>query len=514
MKRKLFILLIGVLFSAFGLAFAGCGENPVEENTPSLEYELLGESYAVVGLGDYEDGILNIPSQYNGKPVTAIGAEAFSYVAQIGVVIIPDSVTNIGTKAFYGCSNITEVTLGKNVTDIAEDAFAFCNNVETVTGFDSVARIGKNAFSGCVRLKTLEFSDSLKVIYDGAFENCTRLYQVTFGSGLEIIGVKAFKNCTALTGVEIPDGARTDVMDEAFFGCESVEYIRLGNDVINVGASAFEGCLFTREILLGDGIITIGERAFSACRKFYQITLGASLMDIGNAAFEKCWLLKEICNRSSVNVLLGTSGNGGVGYYAWYVRRDDEPTRISKDENGLVYYTEGTPGSEDYKKAVIAIELTRNTDVVIPDDVTEIADYAGYNEQLITGLVIGDGCVKIGDSAFRNTYKINKVVFGKNLTTIGDYAFRYNGYIVKLVVDKNLKTVGKQAFMKKVGDKYYKPYQTVYFEGSESEWAGISFASGNDHLLANTVTVAFYSEEEPTSSGTYWHYEDGKPTLW
>jgi hypothetical protein len=179
-----------------------------------------------------------------------------------------------------------------------------------------------------------------------------------------------------------------------------------------------------------------------------------------------------------------------------------------------VYYTDGA------RKALIAIELTKSGDVIVPDDVTEIAPYAGYNEQFITGLVVGDNCTVIGDSAFRNTYMIQYVTLGESVTEIGDEAFRYNGYIVTIIMPKSLKKVGEEAFLKKVGDKKYRAYKNIYFEGTKAEWEAIRFEKGNDHLIGlddnnePIVSIAFYSETEPNGDGLYWYYANGKPTLW
>ena len=497
MRKKLLSICIGTCLLSLCLGAVACEEvKPTDDNnndsqTPSLAFERVDDGYAVVGIGTYEDGIVVIPDQYDGQPVTEIAEEAFAYETEIGILTIPDTVKRIEARAFKSCSNLSSVTLGKNVSYIAEEAFAYCHNMGSITNTESVVTIGSSAFFNCARLKSIAFSDALEVVSDNAFTECKRLESVTFGSGLETIGERAFYNCIALQGVEIPDGAPTQIMKQAFWLCEALEYVWLGNDVIDIGESAFESCGLLRDVSLGDGVESIGASAFSGCRKFYQLTLGESLVSIGKDAFNKCWLIREIVNRSSLSIVAGSSDHGGVALYAWYVRTGDQPTRISKDENGLVYYTDGA------RKAVIAIELSKMTEVVIPDDVTEIGAYAGYGVQFISGLVIGDNC-----------------------TTIGEGAFRYNGYIVTLVINKNLKKVGAEAFMKKEGDKYYKAYKDIYFEGTQAEWDSIRFADGNDHLIGEDdngeplVNLAFYSETQPTANGSYWHYVDGKPTLW
>ena len=510
MRKHCLKAFIGVFLLSLGLAFAGC--DTLEESDSPLEFALTNGSYTVVGLGSYEEGILTIPATYKGKPVTAIGEGAFKNEREIGHLYIPDSVKTIEADAFNSCVNLTKVVLGNGVTEIESSAFAYCNQLETLTMSGSLVEIGDSAFNACVRLKAVDLPDTLETIGANAFDECKMLETVNFGTGLKTIGERAFHNCIALQGIEIPDGAPTNIMGSAFHSCESVGYIRLGDNVLTVGDYAFYACQLTREVVLGDSLVSIGEGAFSACRKFYQITLGESLTTIGADAFDRCWLIREVYNRSKIGIGAkdgqGKALDGGLSAYVWYERHDGDPTRISKDENGLVYYTDGA------RKALVAIELERSTDIVVPDDVTEIADYAGYNEQYITSLVIGDGCTKIGENAFRNSYKIKKVIMGDSLETIGNYAFRYNWYIEEVVFGKKLKSVGKEAFLKKVGDKNCRSYKTLYYKGSPSEWMSVSFAEGNELLLADTVTLAYYSERMPATAGSYWYYENGKPTLW
>lgn len=497
---------------SFAFAVASCDMNETE--TSPLEFELRENSYAVVGIGTYDKGHLEIPSEYNGKPVTIIGASAFASQIDIGRVTIPDSVTTIEKEAFSDCPNLTKVSLAGSVTDIGESAFENCVSMEEITGLDSVDFVGKKAFEWCRRLKNVEFSNKLTTISDSAFEECRKLETVTFGNALEVIGKRAFYNCNALKGVEIPDGAPTDILSEAFAECdESLGYVHLGNAVIGIGNSAFSACTMLREVVLGDGIISIGQNAFDSCRKIYQITLGTSLYEIGKKAFYKCQLLTEVYNRSSLLIEKGRTNDAGdihgdIGKYIEYVRTGDEPTRISEDENGLVYYTDGA------RKALISVKFTESGVLTVPDDVTEIRNYACYNEQLIYGVIIGDGCERIGYRAFCNSYRIDFVRLGKNVKTVADDAFYHNIYITTLVIGNKLENVGTRAFVQKT-EGSYKPYETIYFEGVKAEWERIKFADGTkEPLLASTVKVAYYSEEEPTSAGSYWRYVDGEPTLW
>ncbi len=520
MRNKLLKAFIGICALSFAFALASCDFGETETPSSPLEFELREDSYAVVGMGTYDKGDLVIPSEYNGKPVTIIGESAFSAKVDIGTVTIPDSVTTIEEKAFYNCMNLSKVTLGGSVTDIEKNAFAKCSKIEEITGLESVVSVGQSAFDGCQRLKKAEFSDELITLSNGAFLNCYALETVTLGTSLEVIGIRAFYDCTALKEVIIPDGAPTDIMSEAFYGtftetkslgCQSLEYVYLGDSVLSIGKSAFESCSMLREVVLGDGLVSIGESAFSGCRKIYQITLGQSLQTIGTQAFLKCQRLAEVYNRSSLPIddsIVGATNDAGdiygdIGKYIIDVRTGDEPTKISKDENGLVYYTDGA------RIMLISIGLKEGGVLTVPNDVTEIRRYAGYNEQLIYGVIIGENCTYIGASAFQNSYRIEFVRLGENMQTLADQVFYNNINLATVVVGKSLRTVGKSAFKKK--DDEYVQYEMVYYEGTKAEWNNITFGTGNDIL---SIARAYYSAEEPTEEGNFWRYVDGEPTLW
>ncbi|MBQ1847799.1 MAG: leucine-rich repeat protein, partial [Clostridia bacterium] len=99
-------------------------------------YEVKARQYAML-----PDEVA-IPSEYNGKPVTALSANAFNGYCDTDSIIIPESVTSIGDQAFSGCTGLTNITIPDGVTSIGDCAFYNCAGLTNITIPDSVTSIG------------------------------------------------------------------------------------------------------------------------------------------------------------------------------------------------------------------------------------------------------------------------------------------------------------------------------------------------------------------------------------
>ena len=51
--------------------------------------------------------------------------------------------------------------------------------------------------------------------------------------------------------------------------------------------------------------------------------------------------------------------------------------------------------------------------------------------------------------------------------------------------------------------------EKVYYKGTVEDWVKIKINSNPENAM-----WYYYSESKPTGSGNYWHYVDGKPTVW
>ena len=114
---------------------AVCRDIIMHKSIPTiLQYSLSNGTYEVQGFGGDEYSEIVVPSEYNGKPITAIGNSAFANTNLISV-ILPNTITSIKFNAFANCTQLKDITLSPNLTSIASNAFDNCSQIaEYVSG--------------------------------------------------------------------------------------------------------------------------------------------------------------------------------------------------------------------------------------------------------------------------------------------------------------------------------------------------------------------------------------------
>ena len=309
-------------------------------------------------------GAITIPSEIDGKPVTSIGYNAFSYCTGLTSITIPNSVTSIGTYAFYGCSGLTSITIPNSVTSIGDWAFHGCSGLTSITIPNSVTSIGGCAFHNCTGLTSITIPDSVTSIGGWAFNGCTGLTSINVASGNNYYssnnGVLFNKKKTALirypegksqTSYTIPNSV-TSIGNYAFCGCSGLTSITIPNSVTSIGNYAFWGCSGLTSITIPDSVTSIGSWAFENCTGLTSITIPNSVTSIGNGAFAGCTGLTSITIPNSVTSIRYGAFWGCTGLTSITIPDSviSIGNRAFEDCTGLkdVYYT----GSKDEWEAI------------------------------------------------------------------------------------------------------------------------------------------------------------------
>ena len=210
-----------------------------------LEYLLNAEGtgYIVVGRGTCTDEHINIPAEYEGLPVVAIGDNAFEDIlpeeepkeevtptASVSVtdenglrvlgVTIPDTVISISCTAFAKCEELNNF-----IVDLANTVYSATNNCLIDNVLKSVVR-------GC-EFSVIPDDGQVTAIGSYAFAGSSGLVSITIPETVEDIGDKAFMECDALIEVYMPENINVGI--DVFRGSIHVE-IKIEHTLVYVPA--------------------------------------------------------------------------------------------------------------------------------------------------------------------------------------------------------------------------------------------------------------------------------------
>ena len=462
--------------------------------------------------------------------VEFIGFGAFRYCSGLTVLVIPEGVASIGDYAFDGCSGLAGVVIGDSVNTIGCYAFSNCRSLTDLVIGDSVTSVGDYAFYYCTGLASIEIPDSVISIGWGSFAFCSRLTNLVIGDSVTSIGTGAFYSCSCLTDVVIGNSVAT-IGGSAFSDCDSLVSVVISNSVTSIGSYAFSGCYSLTSVTIPDSVTTIDASAFSGCSSLISVVIGDSVTSIGSDAFADCFNLYVIYNSSDLLIELGSTSNGNIAYYAKVLVENgnviysNDGYNYSLTEDGFLFREKNSKyelvsyigGEEtitlplDFNGNSYSIYcMTGVVNVIIPEGITEISDYAFANCCSLRSVVIPESVISIGNYAFFMSPidfpNLKSVTMSDNVKTIGDYAFAYCFYLTDLVIPDSVTTIGEYAFYgcSSLGE--------IYFGGTESDWTMISIESYNDELA--NATRYYYSEKHPTEEGNFWHWVDGEIVAW
>ena len=378
--------------------------------------------------------------------VTSIGNTAFHECTELTSIVIPNSVTSIGNMAFDECTGLTSIVIPNSVTDIGTAAFQKCSGLTSIVIGNKVKSIGNSAFSGCSSLTSIVIPNSVTSIGEYSFQKCSGLTSIVIGNSVTSIGFYAFRDCSGLTAVYINDLSAwcnidftdfcsnptsyaknlylngelitklvipddvTEIKNYTFRICSALTSVEIPNSVTSIGDKAFQYCNGLTSIEIPNSVKSIGEYAFDYCSNLTSVVIGNSIKSIGKDAFGEC---PEITTVYISDIAAWCN----IDFSSYY--------------SNPLYYAKNL-----YLNGDIV------TDLVIPNNVTEIKDYAFYNCHTLTSVVIPNSVTSIGKYAFWDCSGLTSVVIGNSVTSIGDYAF-YNCYKLKTVVNLSSLTIIK-----------------------------------------------------------------------
>ena len=393
----------------------------------------------------YVDGIYyNITSStYLKVEVTYVCKGAWvSYVSNYsGAVIIPStvayegstySVTSIGEGAFYDCDGLTSVTIPNSVTTIGESAFSYCGRLTSVTIPNSVTNIGENAFWSCDNLTSVHINDIdawCRISFDD--DNANPLH---YANNLYIGG-------DLVTNLVIPNSV-TSIRKYAFYCCECLVSLTIPKSVTSIGYNAFSYCYLDSVTINSNAIVNDPTywdgNNFS--HKFGMVTkyiIGEDVKGIGKYAFWGCYGLTSVTIPNSVTSI----GEGAFGYCpdltSVYINDIDAWCRISFAD---------AAANPLGRSANLYVDGDLVTNLVIPNGITSVKDYAFYGCYSLTSVTIPNSVNGIGNYAFSYCDGLTSVEIPNSVTSIGSSAFYNCDGLTSVEIPNSVTSIGSSAF--------------------------------------------------------------------
>ena len=452
-------------------------------------------SESVSNIGTYSFYTLTTLANIDfGSNITKIDSNAFYACSGLtGELVIPNNVEEIGATAFMNCSNITNITIGSGVYKIGTGAFYGCsglvgayiadleawckidfvnydsgpfpyvqelyiNNVLTTDLVipDGITEIKQHAFYGLQCIKTLTISDGVTSVGKNAFRNCSGLISVFIPDSVKTISSDAFASCSGLTGVYITDIAAWCKIDfysnplryakNIYLNNEPINNLVIPNEITEIKNETFGYAQnITGTLTIHNNVTSIGDAAFINCSGLTgTLVIPNSIENIGRQAFKGCSGLTNVDFRSDA-ISIGQNAfgycEGLTGVYISDLRTWCKMDFANEESNPL------------YCAENLYLNNVPITNLVIPDQITEIKNYTFINAKNIVGtLTIHDEIINIGDCAFKACSGLTGLDLGSNVTSIGKDAFYHcDGMSGKLTLPETLTTIGDRAFGNCIG---------------------------------------------------------------
>ena len=262
---------------------------------------------------------------------------------------------------------------------------------------------------------------------------------VTYGGttySLTAIGESAFEHCTGLTSVTIPNSVIV-IGDNAFRSCSGLTSVDIPNSVTSIGDFAFEGCIGLTSVTIPNSVTSIGIQAFSSCSGLTSVTITD---------------LKVWCN-----------------------------IQFSDEYSNPLYYAHH-----------LYLNGSEVTDLIIPNTITSIGDFAFWGCSGLTSVTIPNTVTSIGRYAFYCCSVLASVIIPNSVTSIGDSSFERCSGLTSVTIPNSVTSIGTQAFSRCSGltDVFsFIEAPTTVSMGSRVFYQFLTYAERTLHVPVGTVSA-------------------------
>lgn len=382
------------------------------ENCYKLRTVCIPENVAYVGYGaffnSYLENIIVAPDNENysndgagvlfDKNKTTL--IQFPVNSEVTSYTIPETVTSVEDGAFHNNKSLENVVVSSGIKTLGDYVFLFCESLEYVHIPAETETIGEEIIdytaayicsdtddcyakeyadaNGYNFVVCGEHSTGRQIIASGSCGDYTVwvLYDdgelVISGTGAmdnyDVDGAPWSEYADTIVKATVNDGV-TNISDNAFNGCESLEKFEISDSVAYIGSCSFADCTGLKNIVIPASVVSINDDAFSGCTSIFSVRYLGSV--------------DEWCA-----IQFGTAASN--------------PASFAEE-----FYIKGTPV----------------VDVVVSEGVECINGYAFANCETLTSVTLPDSVKTIGAGAFSGCTGLSEIILPENLEEICSEAF-------------------------------------------------------------------------------------------
>ena len=299
----------------------------------------------------------------------------------------------------------------------------------TIIRGNEVVIVGYNSMPSALNIAPSFVEDEVEYVVveiaARAFQGCMGLTSIVIPKSITKIGVEAFKECKGLTTITLPDSI-INIGEEAFKGCESLTKTIYEGDIeswckiqfgswysnpTNLSRTLYIDNKLLTELVIPNGVTHIGAFQFASLSRLATVTIPDTVVGIEKYAFSGCKGLQKTIYEGSIESWCKIQFN-----YDW------------NEFSGNLY-----------------INNTLLTDLVIPDGVTSIREWAFYGCTSLTSVTIPNSVTSIGNCAFCGCTSLTSVTIPNSVTSIGKWAFK-GCTNLSIYIPFSVKEIGEDAF--------------------------------------------------------------------
>ena len=532
----------------------------------------INENGDPVALVRYAFGNADVNTFEITETVTELYKNAFRNATYLKEIENLDNITTLGQYAF-AYTGLTSATIYESWVYVNDEGkyciprytFYNCTKLESVVFLNSITFIAGNTFEKCTALTAVYYTGTAEEFNNieepgstnAPFINATKYYYSEEEPALNDEGTayngnywKYDTDGTIVVWEYIPEGACTHTGGTATCTAKAVcttcgeeygEYAACADEnadtfcdtcggTVDLAYTAVDGgyqvAAYTgsaTEIVIpathhGQSVISIAEKAFYQNDTITAVTIPEGVITIGTSAFNTCSALTSVTIPASVTTIGDAAFNGCSGLTGVYITDIAAWCGISfNTASSNPLYAAGA------KNLYVNNELV--TELVIPEGVTSIGDYAFRAGKNFVSLTIPSSVTSIGDGAFYGCSGLTSVTIEEGVTAMGYCMFQGCTVLKSIVIPTTITEISARAFygcskltsiilpntVTSIAAEAFRStnvFEAVYYTGTEEEFAKINVVDTSNDSFIN-ATKYYNVKTEGTEGLGYELSEDG-----